>query len=277
MKIDNIINTYDYECNVSNLFAFAHEHSSIISHTIRTKGQLLMQRFFYIVGGYIEFVTNDKKVISAKQGDIVYLPKDVTYNAQWKSTDDSSAISIQFDLKHRDADIILSDEMMIIAHDKYQIFLKQFNYLVNTYNDGHLGYKIKCQSIFFDILYLIIPELIKKPIKKNNSLIYKGILYIENNYMDAIDPDKLAALCSMCPSAFRKKFKEITGMSPIKYKNYLLMKKAAEFLKQGELTAAEVARKLKMNDIYYFNKLFKNFYGIPPKMFSNQFITKSSF
>ena len=53
-------------------------------------------------------------------------------------------------------------------------------------------------------------------------------------------------------------------MSPIKYKNYLLMKKAAELLHTGELTAEQIAVELGIDDPYYFSRLFKSFYGVPP-------------
>ena len=61
-------------------------------------------------------------------------------------------------------------------------------------------------------------------------------------------------MCNMSSSSFRQKFHNATGMSPIKYKNYIIMRKASELIKSGEFTISEVADKLNFDDIYYFNR-----------------------
>ena len=74
----------------------------------------------------------------------------------------------------------------------------------------------------------------------------------------------------MCNSAFRQKFKQVTGVSPIKYKNNILIKKAKTLLSSGEFTVSEVATQLNFNDIYYFSRLFKLIPGISPIDFKNK-------
>ena len=158
---------------------------------------------------------------------------------------------------------------MIIAEDSYQIYYRLFVSLVNTYNEGRMGYKIKCQSIFLEILYSLIPDILKYPAQRQDNSVYKGILYIENNYLSHIDVNQLARMCSMSPSSFRSKFVGAVGMSPIKYKNYLKIKKAAELLKSGSFTAREAAAAIGIDDEYYFNKIFKSFFDTTPGKFKN--------
>ena len=269
MNISTIAYICDNDCEATNIFSNIQKHSDIVKKTVRSKGQFMMQRFFYICGGMCNFVLNNNTIISASKGDILYLPSDITYECIWEDSDDSSAISIGFDLVCSGEKISLSDDMFIIANDKYGIYFKLFNNMAKTYTDGKIGYKIKCRSVLLEILYLLIPELIKTPGKANDHAVYKGILYIENNYMEKIDIDYISEMCSMSPSSFRSKFIKETGMSPIKYRNYLRIKKAAELLKTGEFTAQEAANRIGIDDVYYFNKMFKMYLDITPGKFKN--------
>ena len=61
MNMSVLMNICDRGCSVKNIFAFEHTHSSIVKNTVRSPGQYVIQRFFYISGGSIEFVLNNKK------------------------------------------------------------------------------------------------------------------------------------------------------------------------------------------------------------------------
>ena len=264
MDISKLTEICDNGCNPKKVVVASIEHSSIKKKTIRSKGQMTSQRLFYIRGGECKFVLNNKKTILAKKGDILYLPPDATYTSYWNESEDSAAYTVIFDLYSNGNALNLSKKMIIVANDKFGIYLKLFEDMLSVFNEGHIGYKIKCQSVLLDILFMLIHELIGSSDKKENRPIYKGILYIENNYMSDIDVNEIANMCSMSPSSFRSKFTKITGMSPIKYKNCLKMKKAAELLKGGELNAEQVSAELGIDDPYYFSRLFKSFYGVPP-------------
>ena len=113
----------------------------------------------------------------------------------------------------------------------------------------------------------------KKEIKKRDS-IYNAIFQIENNPLAKVDVAAMAESCSLCQSAFRKKFKEITGKTPIEYKNYLKTQRAIELLLTGEYNIREVAEALDFPDEYYFSKTFKRFWGESPKKFCQHYYPK---
>ncbi len=254
----------DNNCSISDLSISIYTNDIITRKTIRSKGQFLTQRFFYMKGGTVDFVLNETNAITCTAGDLLYLPPDVTYTCYWQDNPENSFILIMFNLHSETESLLLSDNMFVVEHDKHKTYLKEFTMLANYYLEGGLGYKLKCQSIFFDIIYSLIPKLIEFPNMPKKSEIYKGILYIENNYIQKIDISQIAKMCSLCPSAFRKQFHAIIGMSPMEYKNYLICKKAAELLKTGEFSVSEVALMVGIDDIYYFNKMFKKYFLITP-------------
>ena len=204
-----------------------------------------------------------------EKGDIVYLPPNVTYVCHWDDSDENEAILVKFDLYLKDESALLSDEMLTVTKDTDGSYLKRLTELTELFHDGRLGYMLRCQSILLDVIYTLIPELIKLDTQKRDG-IYIGILYIEDNNISSIDVNAVARMCSMCPSAFRAKFREVTGMSPIQYKNYHTMKRAAELLRTGSFMVSEVAESLNIDNIYYFNRMFKKYYGMPPGKYRDE-------
>jgi len=251
-------------CETTNLAGQSFHADDISPRTVRSKGQYSMQRFFYIQGGRAKFELNNKTITCAK-GDILYLPPDITYVCSWEAGNhNNAAILIQFDLYVDGEKTSLAEDMFIIHSDLSGKYLNLFLIFAKTYTEGKFGYRIKCQSTVLDILYSLITESAKAPQAQKNDTVYNGILYIENHYMDEIDINALAKACSLSPTAFRSKFRAVTGMSPREYKNHLAMNKAAELLRTGLYTASEVAHAVGIEDVCYFNRMFKSHYGIPP-------------
>ena len=52
------------------------------------------------------------------------------------------------------------------------------------------------------------------------------------------------------------------------------MKKAKELLKQPDTLVKEVANSIGMTDQFYFNRVFKKFYGVSPSKFKKDYSNK---
>ena len=265
MELTKLKQICENGCAASNLFGMI--PTTITPHTVRTKGQYAMQRLFYIREGVTEFVLNDGRTLTCKKGDIVYLPPDVSYESHWEGSDRAGAILLRFDLFCAGEPITLFDDILIIAQDPYGEYLEHFLRFHKEFERGLPGYKIKCHSIFLELLHLLVRELLRQESVQKSDSVYRAIFYIENHYQEKLCVEDLAKMCSLCPSAFRSHFRAATGLSPVQYKNRLMMKKAAELLRTGDFSVSEVARMLGIEDIYYFNRMFKQFYQTPPGKF----------
>ncbi len=265
MSFQSLKELCDREFAVTELSACVYSGKEIGLKTVRSKGQLQMQRLYYINGGRTKFVLNDSETICCRKGDIVYLPPDVTYVSYWDDSADNSTLLIKFNLCSEEKSLLLSDQLFVIAHDEHEFYLKLFSMFVRIFSEGKLGYRLKCQALLLEIIYSMLPDLIAPQNESEKQTVNRGILYIENNYMKKISIDKIAKLCLLCPSVFRKRFHEATGMSPIEYKNFLTVSKAAELLRTGEYTIAEAAHEVGIDDVYYFSRLFKKQIGVSPR------------
>ncbi len=266
----------DLDINVTRLTAVK---ASALRDNNRTyvckKGTRVYSRLFLVLNGETEFVFFDTqgnpKTVSARSGDIVYLPDDIPYTSSWKNEKEIDYLSIEFNLvDNKNNPVLLNDEITVIVQDKYGVFTESFKNFYTVYTLGALGYKLKCRALFFDILMNIVLENTRNDMKSIDRSMYKGILYLENNYMEDVTVKELAKMSNMCETGFRAKFHKIKGMSPVEYKNYLRIKRGAELLRNDDYTVSSVAETVNIPDICYFSKLFKRYMGASPREYKTK-------
>ncbi len=79
--------------------------------------------------------------------------------------------------------------------------------------------------------------------------------------------DYVASRVNLAPAYVSYIFKKETGKSLIKYITDVRMEKAGELLKEGRLKIAQVAKACGYENPSYFNRTFKNYYGVTPRQF----------
>lgn len=79
--------------------------------------------------------------------------------------------------------------------------------------------------------------------------------------------DALAGMMHMGRTKLYGKIKELTGETPNKYFMKRRMEMAAELLLTGEYNVSDVCYKVGLEDVSYFNKCFKSYYGVSPSKY----------
>jgi len=90
--------------------------------------------------------------------------------------------------------------------------------------------------------------------------------YIENHIYDKISLVVLSDIVNINKFGFTKKFKVLSGMTPM---NYTLMRKifSSKALIKSNMDLTEIAYKYNFTDIAHFSKTFKRFIGVSPKKY----------
>lgn len=128
---------------------------------------------------------------------------------------------------------------------------------------------------------LWLTSIIKKIIELNNEEnnchrldILRSIEYIENHYTEDISLKDISNYVSISPNYFSMIFKKEIGVS---FSEYLLNKRLENsklLLKKNNAKVYEIAFKVGFNNNQYFNRVFKDKFGITPleykKKFSNE-------
>lgn len=97
--------------------------------------------------------------------------------------------------------------------------------------------------------------------------------YIEKNIYDKFSLEELSKIANINKFGFAKKFKVLTGMTPM---NYVLMRKifSSKTLIKSNLDLTEIAYQYNFTDMAHFSKTFKRFIGISPKQYKESIGTK---
>lgn len=164
-----------------------------------------------------------------------------------------------------ESDTILPKENIIIdatANPRLrELFLRMYKIWTQKAN----GYSLKCTSLFYEILYEICQLETKYQSSERVAQIEKGVEYLREHYCDRdFDCGVLGDICGMSYTYFRRIFSIQYKMSPVKYITMLRMERAAELLKTEKYSCSQIADMLGYQNAYYFSKVFKGYFGVPP-------------
>lgn len=76
---------------------------------------------------------------------------------------------------------------------------------------------------------------------------------------------KLCQLLNIDQKQLYRKLKKLTGKTPVSFIREQRLKRAANLLKQGQLTVSEVMYQVGFSSLSYFNKSFTEMYSVSPK------------
>ena len=95
----------------------------------------------------------------------------------------------------------------------------------------------------------------------------KIVNYIEQNYMNHIYLDDIAAYVDYNRNYICSVFKKDTGMTVVDYLNYVRIRKACEYISYSDIDISQVFRRVGFTNAGHFNRTFNKFAGMPPGVF----------
>ena len=88
--------------------------------------------------------------------------------------------------------------------------------------------------------------------------------YMRENLHKRITLDDLAKVANLEKSYFSKKFKTVSGYSPMEYFRWIRLTTAKELLQFSDLSVTQVAEAVGFQSIHVFSKSFRRLMGNPP-------------
>ncbi len=96
------------------------------------------------------------------------------------------------------------------------------------------------------------------------------LAYISRHYTNRFSIPKLAERCAMSETAYRKRFRALTGMSPVQYINRMKVDRACQMLLSGDMNPAAISEFLNFYSLPYFYKVFRDHMGCTPNEYRNR-------
>lgn len=147
---------------------------------------------------------------------------------------------------------------------------RTFNQLLEELKCGN---QLQSESLLSELIAQLYPHAQTSKYEPDSSFhsdyLTELITYVEQNLEDKIYLDELAKISNQNKYGFAKKFKSLTGMTPM---SYVLMKKifAAKAKISGDCDLTDLAYAYNFTDISHFSHSFKKYIGISPKEYRNQ-------
>lgn len=95
--------------------------------------------------------------------------------------------------------------------------------------------------------------------------------WIEDNYKNTMDYDRLARDHGMSRRSLERRFKRATGITPLGYLQQLRIEAAKRLIESDSFSLDEVAYAVGYEDLSFFRKLFVRVTGIRPKEYQQRF------
>jgi AraC-like DNA-binding protein len=218
-------------------------------------------------------VENTTSKIAA--GDIVVLPKGVSH--RYKASIDQPWTIYWVHFSGSDCEHFL--DYLAIEKHRYIIPLGIHSRLVTSFE--HL---LECRQTNYDTASFInVANLLRQilshiallgPISKRQHAAHQLDLELVHSLMEAsvhekLELDTLAKEVNLSKFHFIKKYRELTGSTPVNHFIHLKIKRACDLLDITNKSINEISYAIGYEDAYYFSRIFKKVMGISPSQYRN--------
>lgn len=214
-------------------------------------------RLVYVISGMAHFKFQHKEY-TVKSENILFLQPYEEYELRSESDEPWSFTVISFSLSKNDTNL----ENILLKVPVHGI-KEAFKNADAAWKSRCPGYNIYIQSLVYSIIFEIISA--KAVNEYQSSFVNDVIQYMNSNYMSKLTLDTLAKVSGYSTSYFKKRFSELTGISPMKYLNKIRLERAKDMLKAGLFSVGEISEACGFDNIYYFSNTFKKYFGVSPK------------
>lgn len=249
----------------------------------------------YVLSGSARYVVDFKEYIIG-EGDILIIPPSSLHSFEQYAGEEFDAATIIFGqnmVNNSLIDICSSKYIMPIFNNEIYlpIYLKKGDdvcrqiseYMLEAIQE-HLtkaeAYELRIRIAFLNLIQFFYKNNMYTKRAGNISTVktseqIKAVTnYIEENYSKKITLEMLAKFANISVYHLSHIFKKCTGQSPNEYLNHYRLTMAANKLVSEDMAILNIAIDCGYNNISYFNRAFKNKYGVTPKEYRKKHMEK---
>lgn len=203
------------------------------------------------------------------KGDLVVLPQGVAHAYQADARDPWSLYWVHFggEQSHAFLDhLALPTQTYVISVGLHPKLLADFDALLSVRATGyHMNAFIHASQVFRQCLTYLALLTTSRVRQSGHYLDLQGIQAVMEQHLHGeLDLDALAQHARLSKFHFCKRYKALTGYSPIQHFIHLKMERACYLLDVSDQSVGDVAQALGYDDAHYFSRLFRKVTGIAP-------------
>ena len=218
--------------------------------------------FGYIKRGGARFVCCGQEHLLCA-GDIVFVPKGCRYHSLWTGGEETDVVCFHFDLVPFGEPVgnRIYPMQKIAGEGKLLSMFEELALAKESPYDSLLSL-----GRFFELLVMLFQKMRYDTCPSINERILLALRYIEEHYDAPLRVADLAELCHISTSYFYECFKREMGVSPIEYKNQIMIRHAERTLIDSpDVSIEALGERLGFESSVYFRRLFKAKTGMSPR------------
>lgn len=213
--------------------------------------------FIYILEGKANYVFSDYE-FDVSSGDVMFLCKGGEYSINVLS-EEYKFIFVDFDF----ADSVKSDVFKSVNSKSAE---SMFRRMLEKWRQNKPSAKEECMSV----LYGVYSEIVRTeraayvPVSKQRKL-DSAVQFISESFGDeSLTVEKVAEKSGMSESHFRRLFKSVYHLSPVRYITLMRIGRAKELIRYTANPFSQIAVETGFANVYYFSRIFKKEVGCTP-------------
>ena len=210
------------------------------------------------IDGNVEILFDGQKFID-KKGQVRFLPKtgrEVEYKV--KRIEPGSCIDIYFD-----TNVPIKCEAFSLKFKNCERMSTLFKRAESVWRQKKNGYIYAAFGYLYAILGILFEESTYAPSGKLQK-IQPGTDYITEHFTEDFSIERIADMCDISHTYFKKIFIDAYNMPPKAYITHLRIQYACDLLKSGQYKISDVAEAAGYKNVYHFSKVFKAQTGTAP-------------
>ena len=210
----------------------------------------------YLLHGAAEFWIDGQRHTAAA-GDLIYIAAGTEYYSLWTGDPQVQWYSVSFAFR----------DPLSYSDYRFQI-LK--NYPVGQLNEMYETFEgdpLRSLSAFYALLSDLYGRMERSDYVPEYGRIRPAVKYLQAHYTAPVRVCELAAMCGYSEAHFYTLFQKLMHLSPLAYKNGLLVQHAIRALSDTQDSIEQIATQLGLSSANYFCRLFAKATGKTPAEF----------
>jgi len=197
-------------------------------------------------------IESGSQKIFANTGDILYLPQNMKYQAEYTDTE-MLVIHFQTLTSHK--------EMEVYSYENGEELYKHFLQAHTLFKDK----SISSAPFVLAALYTILGTLLEKDTKANLPAHFnRAVSFLNAHFKEEINMDAVCRESEICGTVLRALFKKYYQKTPVEYVTTLRLEHARNLI-SGGMSVENAAYESGFNDPKYFARVVKKHFGCTPR------------
>ena len=221
---------------------------------------------FYVAKGSESFFL-DKKRVAEAGSFIIFAPNEIQHHInEYPKTSEFYYIHFQCNALPDGINLNTSQIYSFKHHNSTAAIFEEV--IVETLQKSP-HYEILCISRLLQLFSIIQKEAaqLDHSSDKQWKSVANAITHMNRYCESDLRLEDYAAMCCMSKYHFSRVFKQVTGVTPLDYRNGIRIESAKELLLNGFLSVSEISESLGYSSPAYFSDNFKKCVGISPVKF----------